>query len=343
MNTAPPTPAVWFPAIRAGSGADVFTERLVAGLQERGIRAEITWLPHRAEYAPWSVAAPQPPRWATVVHVNSWLPPRFVPRQLPLIMNMLHCVHDPALAPYKSMPQKLYHHWWIKPTERALIRRARHIVAISRYTADRTREAFRTGDISVIPIGIQPDGPFQPPHAQTSAHHPFRLLFVGNWSARKGCDLLAPIMRTLGKDFELWALTGLRGHRPDNLPANVRLLARRENENALAELYHECDALLFPSRLEGFGMVALEAQSCGLPVVATNGSALPEVVEDGVSGLLCSPESPEEFAQAARRLAEDKGVFDSLRIGARRRVIEYFDMGRMIDCYIALYESTLSR
>lgn len=47
--------AVWFPAVRSYSGADVFTERLCAGLNARGIRAEISWLPLRAEYAPWSV------------------------------------------------------------------------------------------------------------------------------------------------------------------------------------------------------------------------------------------------------------------------------------------------
>ena len=52
MNTHKPEPAVWFPAVRAGTGTDVFTERLVEGLNKRGIRAEITWLPLRAEYAP---------------------------------------------------------------------------------------------------------------------------------------------------------------------------------------------------------------------------------------------------------------------------------------------------
>ena len=49
--SAPAIPAIWFPAVRTGTGTDVFTERLVAGLIARGIRAEITWLPLRAEYA----------------------------------------------------------------------------------------------------------------------------------------------------------------------------------------------------------------------------------------------------------------------------------------------------
>lgn len=52
MNSKISKLAVWFLAIRTGTGTDVFTERLVEGLRKRGIRAEITWLPLRAEYLP---------------------------------------------------------------------------------------------------------------------------------------------------------------------------------------------------------------------------------------------------------------------------------------------------
>src|SRR5690606_37416690 len=65
-------PAVWFPTIQAGTGTDVFTQRLCDGLNARGVRAQITWLPHRAEYVHWTVPAPPPPAWANVVHANSW-------------------------------------------------------------------------------------------------------------------------------------------------------------------------------------------------------------------------------------------------------------------------------
>ena len=94
--SAPAIPAIWFPAVRTGTGTDVFTERLVAGLIARGIRAEITWLPLRAEYAPWSVAIPQPPAWATVCHINTWLHPRFIPARLPVVATLHHAIHDPA-------------------------------------------------------------------------------------------------------------------------------------------------------------------------------------------------------------------------------------------------------
>ncbi|MBL8256262.1 MAG: hypothetical protein JNJ62_06655 [Pseudoxanthomonas mexicana] len=64
---------VWLPTVRAGTGTDVFAERLCEGLNSRGIRAEIAWLPHRSEYLPWTVSVPVAPAWADIVHVNTWI------------------------------------------------------------------------------------------------------------------------------------------------------------------------------------------------------------------------------------------------------------------------------
>src|SRR3546814_20476891 len=97
-------PAVWLPTIRAGTGADVFTVRLCDGLNARGIRAEIAWLPHRAEYLPWTVRAPEPPAWANVAHVHSWLPHRFWPRRLPPVVTVPHLVNAPAYRPLPPAP-----------------------------------------------------------------------------------------------------------------------------------------------------------------------------------------------------------------------------------------------
>lgn len=194
-------PAVWFLAVRAHSGADVFTERLCSGLNERGFRAEITWLPLRAEYAPWSVPVPKPPKWANIVHVNSWLHPRFLPQELPVVSTLHSCVHDPALMPYKMPAQRLYHAAWINRVEAANLRRATHIVAVSRYTARAAEAAFGLQGIETIYNGV--DTARFSPIERTTPNRPFRLLYVGNWNTRKGVDLLAPIMQALGEDFEL--------------------------------------------------------------------------------------------------------------------------------------------
>lgn len=329
--------AVWFPAVRAHSGADVFTERLCAGLNARGIRAEISWLPLRAEFAPWSVAVPRPPAWATVAHVNSWLHPRFLPKGLPIITTVHHCVHDPALDPYKRLSQRLYHTTWIKRLEAANLCQATRVVAVSRYTARAAQAAFGWREIEVIHNGV--DTHFFVPVERNQPHRPFRLLYVGNWSTRKGADLLRPIVQTLGDGFELLYTADRRGgHLCHALPHNCRCIGHPDDQ-ALLEAYRYADALLVPSRLEGFGLVAAEAMACGLPVIAANTSSLPEVIEHGKTGLLCPVDNVSAFAAAARTLAHDLACWRSMRQAARERAVERFDEARQIARWLDIYQS----
>jgi glycosyltransferase involved in cell wall biosynthesis len=333
-------PRVWFPAIRAGSGADVFTERLADALNNHGIRAEITWLPHRTEYAPWSVPVPKPPQWANVVHINTWLHPRFIPPRIPVVATMHHVVHDPAFAPYRTVAQAAYHRFWIKPIEAAVLRRAQAVTAVSSYTANQVRAVFDRQDVTVIPNGIDTDifhpGPDRPPH------HPFRLLFVGNWSRRKGTDLLPPIMQGLGPDFELWVTSGLRDWRDKTpLPANIRFLGRVPTTEALVRVYQDADALLFPSRLEGFGLAALEALACGLPIVATDGSALSEVLQDCPPCQLCPPDDVDAFVRACKYLRVRQSPVEHVSDENIRRVRRLFSSNTITDRYMGIYYDLL--
>lgn len=327
--------AVWFPAIRARSGADVFTERLCTALNAHGIRAAITWLPLRAEYAPWSVPVPKPPDWATVAHVNSWLPQRFWPSDLPVVCTLHSCVHDPALTPFKRPLQRLYHRFWIERVERAALTRAQHVVAVSHYTARMAAAAFGRQQISVIPNGI--DTAFFTPVVRTEPHTPFRLLYVGNWNRLKGVDMLGPIMTALGAGFALYYTADRSGrHNCYPLPGNCYCLGRL-NAEALHQAYQQADALLFPSRLEGFGLVAAEAMACGLPVIAARSSSLPEVVEEGKTGLLRAVDEVDQFVAAARLLATDRGLWRRMRQAARERVETRFSEHQQVNRYLRVY------
>ncbi len=329
--------AVWFPAVRAHSGADVFTERLCAGLNARGIRAEINWLPLRAEYAPWSVSVPRPPDWATVVHVNSWLHPRFLPRSLPVVSTLHSCVHDPQLRPYKSLSKALYHTIWIRRIEAANLRCAARVVAVSRYTAQAAQAIFGRRDIEVIYNGVDTD--FFSPVARNQPHQPFRLLYVGNWDLRKGVDLFCPILQTLGEDFELLYTADRNGaHTPYALPANCQCIGRL-NARDLVQAYQNADALLFPSRLEGLPLSVIEAMACGLPVIASDASSLPEVVEHGTTGLLCPMDDVDAFVTAARTLAQNPARWQAMRQAARSRAVDLFSAQEQLMCWIALYQS----
>lgn len=334
-------PAIWFPTVRTNSGADVFTERLAAALNRCGIRAEITWLPQRAEYAPWAVAVPKPPAWANVVHINSWLHTRFIPNGLPLVVTVHHCVHDFALEPYKSLPQALYHRWWVKNLETLTIHKANVVTAVSHNTARQTKAVFGRDDVITIYNWI--DTEQFCPKVRQETHHPFRLLFVGNLTWRKGADLLPQIMERLGNDFELRYTGSADAFGPaSSLPPNMISLGRIPDIDTLVKIYQSQDALLFPTRLEGFGLVALEAQSCGCPVITTHCSSLPEVVEQGKTGFLCPADDIDAFVAAVRRLRDDPIAWRKMCTDARKRAVGEFGERTAIEQYLAIYNRLLT-
>ena len=335
-------PAVWFPAVRCGTGADVFTETLAGQLQKHGIRTEITWLPHRAEYAPWTVAVPEPPDWANIVHVNTWLHPRFIPWNLAVVATLHHSIHHPALEPYKGWPRSTYHRYWIRRVERATMHRADCVVAVSQFAADTARRVVLDRPMDVIHNGIDLQR-FRPPQRR-SPHQPFRLLYVGGWKMLKGVDLMAPVMRQLGDPFELRYTSGPAAERDKlHMPANMHDIGRLKGEKTVVDAMQNADALLFPSRSEGFGLVAAEAMACGLPVIATRGSSLTEVVQDGSSGILCPQDDVGAFSTAARRLAGDQALWQMMSNAAVERVARKFSLASMIDAYVDVYVKRLRR
>jgi len=332
--------AIWFPTVRAQSGSDVFTERLCAALNARGIRAEITWLPLRAEYSPWTVPIPKPPKWANLVHINTWLHPRFVPWHLPIVATIHHCVHDPALEPFKTPLQRIYHRQWIHRIEMAILKHSTVVTAVSRYSAHRTREVFGRSDLNVIYNGT--DTEIFRPIERSMPNEPFRLLYVGNWIERKGIDLLGPILSILGPGFELYYIADRHHrHRRYDLPENCHCLGKPDT-TGLVRAYQEADALLFPSRLEGFGLVAAEAMACGVPVIAANNSALPEVVKHKVTGWLCHNHTPVEFAKACQLLADNVSTWQEMRVASRAHVLSMFNKATMVDQYHDIYRQLLS-
>ncbi|HAX95943.1 MAG TPA: group 1 glycosyl transferase [Prolixibacteraceae bacterium] len=334
---------VWFPAIRAETGADVFTIRLAKALQARGIHTQITWIPHHAEYLPWTVPVPEPPAWATVVHINSWLHKRFIPHHLPLIVTVHSCVHDSSLNPYKNFTLKLYHRIWIRRCETEAINRAEVVTAVSQYTKMQVERIFGCHD--VIPIHNWIDTNVFAPRLVMCCHSPYRLLFVGSMRKMKGVDLLEKIMRNLGPDFELRFTcdpSDLDKLQP-TIPSNMIALSRMNTKQELVTAYRNSDALLFPTRLEGFGLVALEAQACGIPVIATNCSSLPEVVEHGSTGLLCPKDDVQAFADAARELCNNSDKWNKMRHAARFRAQEMFNEEHILKKYIELYQNICSR
>jgi glycosyltransferase involved in cell wall biosynthesis len=332
-------PAIWFPTVRTNTGTDVFTERLVEGLRKRGIRAEITWLPLRAEYLPWTIAIPKPPKWATLVHVNTWLHHRFLPKSLPVVATLHHSVHDPKLRPYKGLLRALYHQYWIAPNERRVMRQAARVTAVSQFVADMAKKTLCDVPTQVIYNGIDTDK-FKPDPNVKKPHQPFRLLYVGSWITRKGVDLLAPIMRELGDGFVLHYTGGEAAEKDKaTMPPNMVDIGRLTSDEVIIAMQN-ADAFLFPTRSEGLPLVAIEAMACGLPVIAMKGTAVDEVVEHGVTGYLCPSLHTQDWFQFINKM---KKILIQQQKSSRARACILFNYNTMLENYSKCYTDLVNQ
>ena len=102
------------------------------------------------------------------------------------------------------------------------------------------------------------------------------------------------------------------------------------------------DLFLLPSSQESFGLAALEAMACEVPVVASNVGGLPEVIEDGVTGFLHPPDAVEEMAVSAVRLLTDASLHRRVATAACHRVREDFCAERIVPMYEKCYEKLVS-
>ena len=185
---------------------------------------------------------------------------------------------------------------------------------------------------------------FAPPSAFGSARDgsdpadPVRLLSVGRFQPKKGFDVL---LRALARLRGHVVLT-LVGYGPEERPlralsealgfeGQVRWAGQLDHP-AVRALYRESDLFVLTPRVaadgdrDGLPNVVIEALSQGLPVVATRVSALPEIVEDGVSGRLVPPESPAALAAALAGLVGDPAARQRLGTAGIRRVAEGWDV-----------------
>jgi glycosyltransferase involved in cell wall biosynthesis len=97
------------------------------------------------------------------------------------------------------------------------------------------------------------------------------------------------------------------------------------------------DIIVVPSVNEPFGRVTIEAMAIGKPVIGTISGCTPEIIQDGVNGILVPVKSPEAIAKAIETLANNKKYAESIGHNARERVIESFSVDHHIKQVQRLY------
>ena len=136
----------------------------------------------------------------------------------------------------------------------------------------------------------------------------------------------------LGRAEQLIDELGIRAH--------VELIGESPDVVGLLSV---SDLFLLPSLQESFGLSALEAMACGVPVVASNVGGLPEVVTDGVTGFLHPPEQVSAMADSAIKILSDPALHARMAADGARRAAERFSSDRIVPQYEAVYEQALSR
>jgi N-acetyl-alpha-D-glucosaminyl L-malate synthase BshA len=155
--------------------------------------------------------------------------------------------------------------------------------------------------------------------ARVSRVLPARLLMIGDGPERSAAEFLA--MR-LGV-----------GDRVD-------FVGKQENVNELLPL---SDLMLMPSEMESFGLAALEAMACRVPAVATRVGGVPELIEDGVNGLLFEIGDVDGMAAGAISILSDPALLERFADASRRTAQDHFCASRIIPLYERYYERILSQ
>lgn len=173
---------------------------------------------------------------------------------------------------------------------RRTYRRATRLVCWSRWAAFSLERDYGIAPekITVIPPGVD-CAAWQPASRAGPFRAPLRLLFVGGDFARKGGHLLLEMFRASSgavANCTLDIVTRVPIREADGLP-NVRVhTGIKPNSPALKALFAEADVFVLPTLADTLGIVFMEAMACGLPVIATNMAGIPELVEDGKTGIL---------------------------------------------------------
>ena len=233
------------------------------------------------------------------------------------------------------------------------LNRASLVVCISNAVQECVLDVAPEGNTVVHRIGVDTRLFAPSAHNDQQCSDCFDILYVGNLTVEKGIyDLLEGFARFATRERSAKArLTyigsgrekarlGARIASDSRLRGKVTVLLPRSNRE-VAELMRNCDVLVLPSHSEGLGMVAVEACACGKPVIASDIGGLPEVVQDGVNGILVRPRSPDDIADALELLSKD--VEKCLHMGTMSRLLieSEYDIRQNTSALARVYDTLL--
>ncbi|MGE3466824.1 MAG: N-acetyl-alpha-D-glucosaminyl L-malate synthase BshA [Pyrinomonadaceae bacterium] len=240
------------------------------------------------------------------------------------------------------------------PITRYGLQQSDGVTAVSKFLKQATIETFDFDDVEVIPNFIcqkhylrLPDSPLR---SELAPNGERLLTHVSNFRSVKrpvDCVEILAQVRAAGENARLVMvgdgpeLSAVR-YRGEQMGMNGSIVYVGKQAN-IADYLGVSDVFLLPSELESFGLAALEAQACELPVIATRIGGIPEVVNDGESGFLSDVGDVEKMSADTLKLLSDEEMRRSFGERGRELAVERYSTSKIIPQYIAFYEKVVNK
>lgn len=289
--------------------------------------------------------------WADVVQVHT-------PNPLAELSFMVQDVKKPLVATYHCdvVRQKALYKVYEPVSDKLLARADKITVSTPNHVEYSKPLQDYKNKIEVIPFGVRAK------HAQKTMavnEHLKKIkdelgdyfLFVGRLVPYKGVDVLLHAMRQVkenlvvigqGPRWEAWYMLA----QDLGVADRVRLIGRVDDDNEFGAYIHGCHSLVLPSidESEAFGIVLIEAMSCGKPVITTKlKSGVPWVNDKGVTGLEVMPKDAEGLAKALNTLGQDHDLRLKMGEAAKKRFQTMFQVDTMVNSYLNLYMNCIDQ
>lgn len=233
------------------------------------------------------------------------------------------------------------------------IERSDHVTAVSAFLANQTREVFGTErEIEVIHNFVDSTRfvRIADPTVRARFAHPDEalLVHVSNFRAVKRPEDVVQVFARVASEIPARLLMigdGPERPRAFELAQQLGVIGRTHFLGSFPDvqtILGISDLFVLPSSNESFGLAALEAMSCEVPVVAARAGGIPEVVEDGITGFLSPVGDVDHMADQALRVLRDRDVYTRMGQAARMAAIQRFHPDLIVPQYLKAYERTIA-
>ncbi|MFC1828891.1 glycosyltransferase family 4 protein [Thermodesulfobacteriota bacterium] len=301
-----------------------------------------------AEYSPYWTLIPialrsiVPVKNAALIHTTPDYARFFHSESAPLVITFQNYVLDPWMIPYSTWFQRIHYSTDLRLWTKMAVNKAHTLTAVSGFTAELVKKDLNIPHPIRVIYNCVDEQLFTPVTSSKAVRKEVRVFFSGNITRRKGAQWLPAIAKQLDTNICIYYTQGLRT-RKSLLPASGLKPVGPVPFSDMPAQYRDMDILLMPTVREGFSLSMLEAMACGLPVVASDCSSIPELLDNGKGGFLCPVGDLKAFAEKINILADSPGLRKKMGEYNRAKVEEMFTLDRMVKEYKELFEQVLGQ